>query len=293
MHFFPFGALAAHRRVGERHPRRPLRGGRPRPPARDRLTPRPTTRRRPMTLLRRPADRAGRRAQAARRRGCGHGHRDPPTRGLRRARRQDQALGDRRARGPAEGEVRGRVRGHADAAGRGQDDHHGRSRPGAVRHRAAGHGGDPAAVDGPDVRDQGRRGRGRLQPGRAHGRAQPAPDRRLPRRDRGAQPAVGRPGQPPLPGQRRGHRPARHHLAPGARRQRPRAAQRDRRSRQQDGRDPAPDRVRHHRRERGHGDLRARRVRCRRCASGSAGSSSATPRTARRSPRRTSAAPAP
>ena len=34
-------------------------------------------------------------------------------------------------------------------------------------HRQAGHGRDPAAVDGPDVRDQGRRGRRRLQPGRA------------------------------------------------------------------------------------------------------------------------------
>ena len=216
-----------------------------------------------------------------------------PTRGLRRARRQDQALGDRRARGPAEGEVRGRIRGHTDAAWRGQDDDHGRSRAGAVRHRTAGDCGDPAAVDGSDVRDQGRRGRGRLQPGRSHGRAQPAPDRRLPRRDRGAQPAVGRPGQPSLPRQRLRHRPAQHHLAPGARRQRPRAAQRDRRSRQQDGRDPAPDRVRHHRRERGHGDLRARAF-----AAGDARAVRPYRRrlhqtTARRSPRRTSAAPAP
>ena len=69
--------------------------------------------------------------------------------------------------------------------------------------RAAGHGRDPAAVDGPDVRDQGRRGRRRLQPGRPDGRAQPAPDRRLPRGHRGAQPAVGGAGQPPLPGQQR------------------------------------------------------------------------------------------
>ena len=175
----------------------------------------------------------------------------------RRERRQDQAVGDRRARGPAEGEVRGGLRRHADAAGRGQDHHHRRPRPGAVRDRAAGHGRDPAAVDGPDVRDQGRRGRRRLQPGRPHGRAQPAPDRRLPRGHRGAQPAVGGAGQPPLPGQHLRDRPARHHLAAGARRQRPRAAQRDRRPRQQDGRDPAADRVRHHRRERGHGDLRA------------------------------------
>ena len=69
-------------------------------------------------------------------------------------------------------------------------------------HRASGHGRDPAAVDGPDVRDQGRRGRRRLQPGRAHGDAQPAPHRRLPRGHRGAQPALGDAGQPPLPGQR-------------------------------------------------------------------------------------------
>ena len=44
--------------------------------------------------------------------------------------------------------------------------------------------GAAAAVDGADVRDQGRCRRRRLQPGRADGADQPAPDRRLPRRHR-------------------------------------------------------------------------------------------------------------
>ena len=84
---------------------------------------------------------------------------------------------------------------------------------------------DPAAVDGPDVRHQGRRRRRRVQPGRADGDAEPAPDRRLPRGHRRAQPAVRDGRQPPAPGQRARPRPAQHHLAPGARRQRPGAAQ--------------------------------------------------------------------
>ena len=230
-------------------------------------------------------------AQAARRRGRRHGHRVAPAGALRRERRQDQAVGDRRARGPPEGEVRGGLRRHADAAGRGQDHHHRRSRAGAVRDRAAGHGRDPAAVDGPDVRDQGRRGRRRLQPGRPDGHPQPAPDRRLPRGHRGAQPAVGGAGQPPVPGQRLRDRPARHHLAAGARRQRPRAAQRDRRPRQQDGRDPAADRVRHHRRERGHGDLRAGPLAAGDARAVRSDRGRLHRRTASRSPPRTSAAP--
>ena len=158
------------------------------------------------------------------------------------------------------GQVRRRLRGHPHAAGRGQDHHHGRARPGVLAHREAGHGGDPAALHGPDVRDQGRRGGWRLQPGRTDGDPQPAPHRRLPRGHGGAQPAVRGARQPPPPGQRGRHRPARHHVAARARRQRPRAAQHRRGPRRQAGRCPPADRLRHHRRQRGDGDLRARHV---------------------------------
>ena len=108
---------------------------------------------------------------------------------LRRLRRQDQAGGDRRARRSAEGEVRRRHRDHPDAARRGQDDDHGRPRPGDEAHRQEADDQPPPTVDGPDVRHQGRCGRRRLQPGDPDGAAQPPPDRRLPRRDRGPQPA--------------------------------------------------------------------------------------------------------
>ena len=77
-----------------------------------------------------------------------------------------------------------------------------------------------------------------------------------------------------------GPRPARHHLAARARRQRPRAAQHRRRPRRQAGRRPAPDRVRHHRRQRGDGDLRARHLAAGDARAVRAASSSATPRRA-------------
>ena len=84
----------------------------------------------------------------------------------------------------AEGEVRRRHRDHADAARRGQDHDDGRARAGHEAHRqACGHR-LAAAVDGPDVRHQGRSGRRWLQPGHPDGPAQPAPHRRLPRRSR-------------------------------------------------------------------------------------------------------------
>ena len=221
-----------------------------RPPERA-ATPR-STRRHPSDPAARPADRADRALKPL---GdiAAPGHRSTCSRPTART-SPDQAVGDRRARAPAEGEY-GRLRDHADAAGRGQDHH-----TVGLGRRCAGSGGRPrsrsGSVDGPDVRDQGRRRRWRLQPGRAHG-CSTAPDRRLPRGHRRAQPALGGPGQPSLPGQPLRDRPARHHLAAGARRQRPRAAQRHRRARQPDGRDPAADGLRHHRRERGHGDLRA------------------------------------
>ena len=64
-----------------------------------------------------------------------------------------------------EGEVRGGHGGHPDAARRGQDHHDRRARAGLQAHRQAGHDRDQAAVDGPDVRHQGRRRGRRVQPG--------------------------------------------------------------------------------------------------------------------------------
>ena len=58
---------------------------------------------------------------------------------------------------------------------------------------------DPPALDGAGVRHQGRRRRRRLQPGRAAGGAQPAPDGGLPRGHVGAQPVRGVPRRAPVP----------------------------------------------------------------------------------------------
>ena len=70
------------------------------------------------------------------------------------------------------------------------------------------------------------------------------------------QPVVGDARQPPPPGQRAGPRPVQHHVAAGARRQRPGAAQHRHRVGRQGRRHRPPDRVRHHRRVRGDGDPR-------------------------------------
>ena len=166
-----------------------------------------------------------------------------------------------------QGQVRRRHGDHADAARRGQDHDDRRSRAGDAAHRQAVDDRHPPAVDGPDVRDQGRRGRRRLQPGHPDGDAQPAPDRRLPRGDRGAQPAVGDGRQPPAPGQRARPRPRQHHLAARARRQRPRAAQHRHRARRARGRRHPADRLRHHRCVRGDGDPGADAARSATCAS--------------------------
>ena len=115
----------------------------------------------------------------------------------------------------------------------------------------------PPAVDGADVRHQGRRRRRRLQPGDPDGVAQPPPDRRLPRRHRRPQPAGGDDRQPSPPGQRARARSRQHHLAARARRQRPLVAQHRRGPGRQGGRRHPPDRLRHHGRLRGDGDPRA------------------------------------
>ena len=154
--------------------------------------------------------------------------------------------GHRGARRPPEGEVRLRDRHHADTARGRQDDDDRRPRAGDEPHRQAGHHRHTTAVDGPDVRHQGRCRRRRLQPGRAHGDVQPPPHGRHARRYGGAQHVVGDGGQPPLPGQRPRTRSAQHHLAAGARRQRPGAAQHRHRPRDQGRRRAPPDGFRHH-----------------------------------------------
>ncbi len=161
--------------------------------------------------------------------------------------------GPRRAGRGRAGEVRRRHGDHPDAPRRGQDDDLGGSGAGARPTRAARRRRAAAAVDGSDLRHQGRRRGRRLQPGRADGAAQPAPHRRLPRRDGCPQPALRDDRQPPAPRQQARHRRPQHHLAPGDGRQRPGAAHRHRRHRRAGGRARAPDRVRHHRSQRGHG----------------------------------------
>ena len=83
----------------------------------------------------------------------------------------------------APGPLRRGVGHHPHPARRGQDHHHRRAGPGLPAHRAQRHHRHPPAVDGPHLRHQGRRGRGRLQPGGAHGAVQPPPHRRHARRD--------------------------------------------------------------------------------------------------------------
>ena len=73
-------------------------------------------------------DRQGGDAAAAGRRRRRDGHRPAPGHAVRPAHRQDRAGRDRRAGRPAEGQVRGGLRGHPDPARRGQDHHHRRPR---------------------------------------------------------------------------------------------------------------------------------------------------------------------
>ncbi len=141
------------------------------------------------------------------------------------------------------------------AGGRGQDHDDGRARR---RAEPAGHArGDlPArAKPGPELRPEGRRDRRRAGAGRADGGDQPPFHRRLPCHHRRQQPAGRDGGQPRLLGQRAGHRRAPHRRPPRARHQRPRAARDRQRARRRGQRRPARGRVRHHRRQRGHGGV--------------------------------------
>ena len=137
---------------------------------------------------------------------------------------------------------------------------------GARQDRQERHAVPARALHGAGVRHQGRRQRRRLRPGRADGGDQPALQRRLPRRDRRAQPAGGRAGRLDLQRQPAGDRPADDHLAAHPGHERPRAPLHGRRPRRQGARHPARERVRDHGRLRDHGGVRARRATCRTCA---------------------------
>ena len=102
----------------------------------------------------------------------------------------------------------------------------------------------PRALDGPGLRDQGRRQRRRLRPGRPDGGDQPPFQRRLPRRAGRAQPPRGRPGRVDLPRQPARHRPGVRDLAEDPRRERSRAPLRRRRARGEGARRPAREPVR-------------------------------------------------
>ena len=107
---------------------------------------------------------------------------------------------------------------------------------------------------GAGVRDQGRRGGRRPQPGRAHGG--PPPDRRLPRGHSGQQPAERGDRRIDPPGQPVGHRPGHRHLATRPRRQRPGASPDHDRARRAEERRAPGDRLRHHVGVGGHGRAR-------------------------------------
>ena len=118
------------------------------------------------------------------------------------------------------------TRHHADAGRRGQDHHHGGPDRRAQLHRQEGDAVPARAVARPVLRHEGRRRRRRLRPGRADGGHQPALHRRLPRHHLGEQSARGDARQSHLLGQWARHRRAPRRLAPRARHERPRAAQR-------------------------------------------------------------------
>ena len=104
-------------------------------------------------------------------------------------------------RRPPERQARDHDRDHTDEGRRGQDHDLRLAHPGPRGDRQ---GRDPrpaGTVDGAGLRDQGRRHRRRLRPGRADGRDQPPLERRFPRDHRRPQPAVGRAGRVDLPRQ--------------------------------------------------------------------------------------------
>ena len=169
------------------------------------------------------------------------------------------ALRPRSARRPARRQADQRHGDHADEGRRGQDDDVGLADPGTRAHRQEGRALPARGLARPGVRDQGRRRRRRLRPGRADGGHEPPLHRRHPRDRRREQPARGDARGAPPARQRARHRSALDQLAPLHGHQRPLAARHRGRARRQGERLPAPDRLRHHRRVRGDGDRRGRR----------------------------------
>ncbi len=286
IHFFPFGALVATAEwaSGLRDGRFACAGKsrRASPPDPSRSQP-ARARGASDVLSRRPADRPVRVAQAPRRHRRRDGHRAAPARGLRRARRQDQALGDRRAGRPTACEVRRGLRRDPDAARRGQDHDDGRARPGACR--TSGSGPRSRSASPRWARRSGSRAARRAAATARSCRwrcstcTSPATSTRSPRRTTCSRRSwtttstrATRPGIDPHDITWRRVLDVNDRALRNI----------DRRAGRQAGRRPAADRVRHHRGQRGDGDLRPGHVAARRCGSGSAGSSSATPATASR-----------
>ena len=188
------------------------------------------------------------------------GHRARAPRAVRRQRRQGQPRRRGSPGGSAARPLRRGDRRDPHAARGGQDHDDGRARTGPRLHRAAGDHRHPAGLHGPHLRDQGRRGGRRLQPGGPLREPEPAPDGR-PARGHGRQQPPGRHGgQPPLQRERARARSARRDVEARARRQRPLTPPHCERARDEAGRHAAGDRFRHHRGVRGDGRARARHV---------------------------------
>ena len=205
----------------------------------------------------RAGDRAGGRPSSDHRRR--RRRRDPRerARAVRPVQGEDLALDPRSAGRPARRQARHHHGHHADEGGRGQDDHVDLARAGHGEDREGRDALPPRAVDGSRLRDQRRRQRRRLRPGRPDGGDQPPLQRRLPRRTGGPQPPGGRPGCLDLPRERARDRPGLGDLAPDPRRQRPRAPLRGGGARGQGARRPAGEPVRDRGRLRDHGRARA------------------------------------
>ena len=145
---------------------------------------------------------------------------------------EDPPRGDRAAGGRAAArQVRAGDRHQPDPARRRQEHDDRRARAGPQPHRPQGRGLPPPAQPRAGVRDQGRRGGRRLQPGHPDGGLQPPPDGRRPRDRGGPQPCRGLPRQPHPPRQCPGDRCPRRPLAACRRHQRPRPAEGRRRPR--------------------------------------------------------------
>ena len=128
------------------------------------------------------------------------------------------------AAGAAERQAGDRHRDYAHQGGRRQDDDERRADDGPRQAEEEGHAVPARAVDGTDLRHEGRRHRRRLLAGGADGGHQPPFQRRLPRGDGRAQPAGGGARRLDLQRQPAGDRPLVGDVAADAGHERPRAA---------------------------------------------------------------------